>query len=252
MNFKEWLQNEASSGTRMARPTQTFAANRSQLWGPSATFGQPDSMSPIQKGIGAVVTGVGSSIAKELGRDIQAQPTILPPPPKTDELIREKVLPLQLPEEENRRISRNPKQAFYQVSNMVHGRESMINVPNQNDTSNKFQILDINNSNPDQINQAINFTTGLILYLLYNDLQNASNRYDLEDPEVILQNRKTFGDGKTYLRVVAKYKRRQIPHQIDKALAGAGHEQDDSDDLFDRFRSELSARTPPTGPVGSS
>lgn len=249
MNFKEWLLQ--SENVRMARPTQTFAANRSQLWGPSATFGQPDSMSPIQKGIGAVVTGVGSSIAKELGRDIQAQPTILPPPPKTDELVKERVLPLQMPDED-RKISRNPKQAFYQVSNIVHGRESMINLPNQTDANGKFPILDINNANPDQINQAINFTTGLILYLLYNDSQNVSNRYDLEDPEVVLQNRKTFNDGKTYLRVVTKYKRRQIPHQIDKQLSGAGHEQDNFDDLAQILGSSLNQRTGNQRTTGST
>jgi len=244
MKFKNWLLQNENSGVRMARPTQTFAANRSQLWGPSATFGQPDSMTPIQKATGAVVTGIGKTIAKRLDRDIQAQPTILPPPPKVDELVRERVLPLQLPDEQAR-ISRNPKQAFYQVSNIVHNKETMINMPNQNDSNGKFPILSAD-SNPDQINQSINFTTGLILYLLYNDLQKMSNFYDLEDPEVVLQNRKTFNDGKTYLRVVAKYKRRQIPHQIDKALAGQGHEQDDTDDLADRLN-QLGVRS--TGPT---
>jgi hypothetical protein len=238
MNFKEWLINE--EGRVTARPTQSFAANRSQLWGPSATFGQPDSMSPIQKGIGAVVTGVGSSIAKELGRDIQAQPTIMGMPPKNENLIRQGVLPLQR-DEENPISSQNAKTLLFKLANVLNQKSNMVNQDGQPDPD-KFTLLKPTD-NIEDINQSVSFTTGLILNKIYNELKQSGfeRKYEIENPVIKLQDKKDY-NGISFLRVVVEFKSRQIPKSLDDKLAGKGYQANAYEDTpFDLWADKVAA-----------
>jgi len=182
MKFKKWLQIYENSGRINARPTQSFAANRGQLWGPSAQFGQPDSMNPIQKGIGAFVTGVGSSLAKRLRMDISPQPSILGLEIEKEPKIMSIVLPLQYSEDVN--ISPNswlkPRTLMYKVMPVFAVKK--INYKGER-LPDKYLLPDLNND--DQTNKAVNFTKGLIFNLFKSKLHIYKNKFILVATQVV-------------------------------------------------------------------
>ena len=249
MKFKDWLatNENASSGRTNARPTQSFAANRGQLWGPSAQFGQPDSMLPGMKAIGGVVTGVGSAIAKRLRRDISPQPSLLGLELDKEPLIETMTLPLQYSSDIDMPYNswQKPRTLLYKVMRVFDMNK--VNFKGQKDES-KYLLPDLNDDN--QTNAAVNFTKGLIFNILL--LKHKSNKkFIMEDPEVMLEDRKDMGPI-SYLRIVVSYKQRVIPKNIDDKLRGQsayqGSQQDDDalDVIRDRLSQNLSQQNNPT------
>lgn len=236
MKFKKWLQIYENSGRTNARPTQSFAANRSQLWGPSAQFGQPDSMTPIDKGIGALFTGVGSSLAKRLRMDISPQPSILGLEIEKEPKIMSIVLPLQYSEDVN--MSPNswskPRTLMYKVMPVFDVKK--INYKGER-LPDKYLLPDLNND--DQTNKAVNFTKGLIFNLFKSKLHIYKNKFILDDPEVVMEDRKDMGSV-SFLRIVVSYKPREISKNLDDKLSGQSAYQGDQIDRD--FEGELLSR----------
>lgn len=85
INYTEWfLLREV--GTAKSRPSGTFVANRSQLWGPSATFGHRDSpYTVVQQAVGAVPGAIGAEIMRQMGPEMTPTPATQIPLPLGDE-----------------------------------------------------------------------------------------------------------------------------------------------------------------------
>jgi hypothetical protein len=256
MKFKKWfVENEkieitvleALRGATNARPTQSFAANRGQLWGPSAQFGQTDSMTPIQKGIGGLATGIGSSIASELDREVSPQPSILPLELDKEPFLQTVVLPLQYSEDMNMTPNSwvKPRTLMYKVGPVFD-----LNKINYNAEQKPGKYLFPDLTNDDLTNRAVNFTKGLIFNLLKLKHNNTHNKkYILEDPEILLEDRKDI-DNVSYLRLVVSYKRRDLPKHIDDKLSGqSAYQGDQSDNDFERELVSIAraARSPGEG-----
>lgn len=246
MKFKDWLLFDESTGRTNSRPTQQFAANRGQLWGPSAQFGQPDSMLPGEKAIGGIVTGIGSSIAKRMRRDISPQPSILGLRMEKEPLIQTMVLPLQYSEDINMSANsyQKPRTLLYKVMSVFDIKKINFSGKPEED---KYLLPDL--SIDDQTNMAVNFTKGLIFNYLRLKFKNQNKKYILDDPEVLLEDRKDMGEV-SYLRVAVSYKRREIPKELDDKLSGqpAYQGRENEDDVIDRLKDVIGTRIPPLPP----
>jgi hypothetical protein len=134
MNFREWLQFEelellnernpfgsGEIGTMRGRPGSGsgFAANRSQLWGPSATYGRADTLMPWKKPAPAALTSIGQAFQKELGYQPTPIPELEPMPKEDTSHDRWGVLPLQLPPEDFKMSRRNKLGMLTAVRDML-------------------------------------------------------------------------------------------------------------------------------------
>jgi hypothetical protein len=106
MNFREWLEfTEDRASVRnvpSSRGGSRPAMNQGFLRGSATTWGHTDSPDPLEKGVTAVATGVGSSIRKSLEDDaglvVQGVGRIMGPPGMEEEMGAEyNYLPIQIP-----------------------------------------------------------------------------------------------------------------------------------------------------------
>lgn len=129
--FTQWLKarivkedQSAYTGQLKGRPAGgAFSANRSQLWGPSATYGRADQRTPADWPLQipqAWISAYGSALKKAIDRDIETVPNLEPPPTQEQTVDMAIVLPLQLPPQEfvgmiNKGNARGKLQAVRQI-----------------------------------------------------------------------------------------------------------------------------------------
>lgn len=250
MKFKEWFllnERDAGAGRTNSRPSQQFfAANRGQLWGPSAQYLNPDSMLPGEKAAGAIVTGIGSSLARELRRDVSPQPQMLPIKFEPEPLVKTLMLPLQYSEDIRMSYSpyQKPRTLLYKVMPVFDVKKINFSGRPEQD---KYTLLNIYGEDSyQQTNMAVNFTKGLIFNYLKLTFKNQSRKYTLDDPEVILEDRQDVDDI-SFLRLVVSYKRREIPKELEDKLSGkpAYGEDNPWDDMIQQIRQTPSSPLPP-------
>lgn len=223
MNFKEWLQQEeaafmeapsakagfATSATGMTRgrpgANSGFAANRSQLWGPSATYGRADTMMPWNKPLPAIATGIGQSFQQSLGWQPTPVAAFEPMPKNEGILDRWGALPLQLPPPEFNMGRKNKLGLLTAIGKMLKGIEDpriqagavdkgegdskekeRVGDDDQR-VEGKFQLVNQDMLGDIEIHsQAVEFTQALLHYVHVQNLkaEGIRDNYDWQDPEV--------------------------------------------------------------------
>lgn len=198
ITFTEWLKQEASSsyapvlntsaGRVNSRPGATFLANRSQLWGPSAHFGEPDQMlAPHKKVMPAFLSAIGDSYRKSLGREIVPIPHL----PHIGDIFTEEedtvgiwvVLPLQLPPGET-----SGSHDYRSVQKMLNGfTDDPVIKPGEQPSQGKFVFP--NYENYEEVEAAINFTRALSHLSALNTLKQKGGdtllfKLEWQNPEI--------------------------------------------------------------------
>lgn len=216
MNFREWLQleetgilseapssNPFNSGTMRSRPGRPIVANRSQMWGPSATYGRADALMPWDKVFPAMATSVGDSIMQSLGQQPTAVTRFEPFPESDKTLDRWGVLPLQLPPDDFNMGRRN-KLGMLQAIQALLGEgpqakeDPRINkgavgtekgqVPVGSDSNApKFTLVtQAMMGDVEVVERSVEFTEALMHYVHVINMaeENIVHQYDWKDPEI--------------------------------------------------------------------
>lgn len=194
ITFTEWLKLRedkyapvlnTGAGRINSRPGATFLANRSQLWGPSAHFGQPDQMVTWDKKVVPAFLGsIGDAYKKALGRDIIPIPRLDFPEQETDEHLGVwVVLPLQLPPSEYA----NSTYDYRTVQKMLDtlGQDPVLH-PGEQPSPQKFRIPNFDKY--EEVEDSIEFTTALCHLAALNKVKSKGDQVlfqlDWQSPDI--------------------------------------------------------------------
>jgi hypothetical protein len=176
--------------------------NQGYLRGSATTWGHTDSPDPLEKGVTAVATGIGSSLRKSIEDDaglvVQGVGKILNPPGIEGKMEAEYYyLPLQTPQKEHNgsiipiRISINENRIFKDVFSLDYRDINMVDqtgITKNNMNNGKFLLLREDeegewNWDP---SQAKLFTTALIYRVLVENMSpEKKKKYDLDSFEIV-------------------------------------------------------------------